>query len=157
MSTKQFYETLFKGSSFSHEVKELSFDHKHLPDGKFEIIVGYSEYGSEYRLSWRGHLITKEDIKFRKAIDIEKTDINEAIKLYKNIIESESTPIITYINASERISIILGKEKLYETDYYFLKNAYEIITKSSEKSDFGWFNSTIITKRLERAHKKFDK
>jgi hypothetical protein len=156
MTTKQFYEIVFRGN-YCNDIEEVSFNYKCLPDGMFEIERKYKENGSEYNSIWTGNLISKQDIDFNFAYKKENLDLNEAIKLYSNIIESESTPMITYIKTAERISIILGKQKMYETDYYLLSNIYNVISESCKNTDFGFFNPAIISTRLEKAEKKLDK
>lgn len=156
MSTKQFYEIVLRGCHCD-DIEEISFNYKCLSDGNFEIERKYKENGSEYNSIWTGGIISKQDVDFDNAYKKEKVDLTESVKLYSKIIESESTPMITYINASERISIILGKQKMYETDYFFLSNIYNIIRESSKNNDFGFFNPTIISKRLEKAENKIKK
>lgn len=156
MSTKQFYETVFRGYHCD-DIEEISFNYKCLPDGSFEIYRKYKENGSEYNSTWTGNIISKQDIDLNNAYKKEKDELDAAVKIYSKIIESESTPIATYINTAERISIILGKQKSHEIDYYFLSNIYNVIRESSKNNDFGFFNPTIISKRLEKAENKIKK
>jgi len=156
MSTKKFNEIFFNEYN-SDDYKELSFNYKYMSDGKFEIERKFKENDSEGSSIWSGSAITKEYIDYCSAKEKEKSLLLDAISLYVKIIESESTPITTYINTAERISIILGKQKLYETDYYFLSNVFNSICESIKTDNFGFFNIEIFSERLARAEKKINK
>lgn len=156
MDTKKFNEIVFRQYNYD-DFEELSFNYQYMSDGTFEIERKFKENGSEGSSKWCGSVITREDIDYFRAKEKEKTLLLDAISLYVKIIESETTPINRYISTAYRISIILGKQKLYETDYYFLSNVYKTICESIKSDNFGIFDFSIISERLEKADKKLNK
>lgn len=81
----------------------------------------------------------------------------DAVSDYSDIISSENLTILTCVNVAKRISIILGKEKLHSTNYFFLAKVWLAISEFHNMGNKINVDVYEIAERLIKAEKKLSK